>query len=56
MLLTVCRFFVAATYDKEFRYVIADLAGTIALSFGPADHPPSVAAVWCRHFFSELEL
>ena len=47
---------VADAYEIEFRRTLDGLASRVAESIRPVDRPPDPASVWCRQFFSELEL
>ena len=47
---------VTGAYEIEFRRTLEGLANRVAESIRPVDQPPDLASVWCRQFFSELEL
>jgi len=56
LLLIFDGFPVADAYEIEFRRTLNGMANRIAESIRPVDRPPDAASVWCRKFFSELEL
>ena len=43
-------------FDREYRLAYDRLDSQSVTSLGRVDSPPSIASVFCRHFFRQLEL
>lgn len=43
-------------FDREYRLAYDRLDAQSMATLGKVDSPPSIASVFCRHFFRQLEL
>jgi hypothetical protein len=46
----------AVAFDREYRLAYDRLDAQSMATLGKVDSPPSIASVFCRHFFRQLEL
>ena len=51
----ICPMF-AVAFDREYRLAYDRLDAQSMATLGKVDSPPSIASVFCRHFFRQLEL